>query len=636
LEEEGLRLQELERGQAQALSELQELPAMKSRLEEIALLMAGLSDIQDKQAKLKEVQQQHKELQEEWRVKNAQRMQQEEKFTALEAKRRAIRERRETLEGEEQMAEGLEEELLSLERIRDRAEQDQAQRQELASLLAQQGKAVGPEDLRRALSHKLLEIHEEGEPCPVCGNQPWEPQTELGGPDSAPKIDLELAAKVSLLQKNLPETPITFDQEGYQALMEAKKARHTQKEELKSLVIELEELDRSYEALRDRLSALDIQMVEIRSRGEGAKERIEDLEAGDWPRVDPVILKGEEQQLKDLVSSREKAGQEAQQQLEKQRVLLEERTQQLTAEASEVDDREIKIRHELQKAGLEVPEDLESLFGEVFQKERAKAEVEKFTRDQQQLENRMGNLGRDGSQVTEDPLAELREVQAELARAKDQREGVQEGWVRLEAALQGLKDRLEQRAALFEQRVELIQQQEIWEKLALTLSGQKGKKVRFSAFVLQFFLQDILLLANARLKGLSRGQYQFRLKTNNQDRRKKGGLDLVIFDSYCGEERRPQTLSGGEKFLASLALALGLSDGFTLRQGGRNLDALFIDEGFGTLDEEALDRALTVLDEIRSGRVIGLISHVRGLQERIPAVVQVFKTPEGSRLQFSS
>jgi chromosome segregation ATPase len=168
--------------------------------------------------------------------------------------------------------------------------------------------------------------------------------------------------------------------------MEAKKARHTQKEELKSLVIELEELDRSYEALRDRLSALDIQMVEIRSRGEGAKERIEDLEAGDWPRVDPVILKGEEQQLKDLVSSREKAGQEAQQQLEKQRVLLEERTQQLTAEASEVDDREIKIRHELQKAGLEVPEDLESLFGEVFQKERAKAEVEKFTRDQQQLE----------------------------------------------------------------------------------------------------------------------------------------------------------------------------------------------------------------------------------------------------------
>jgi uncharacterized protein YhaN len=93
---------------------------------------------------------------------NAQRMQQEEKFTALEAKRRAIRERRETLEGEEQMAEGLEEELLSLERIRDRAEQDQAQRQELASLLAQQGKAVGPEDLRRALSHKLLESMRKG------------------------------------------------------------------------------------------------------------------------------------------------------------------------------------------------------------------------------------------------------------------------------------------------------------------------------------------------------------------------------------------------------------------------------------------------------------------------------------------
>jgi exonuclease SbcC len=634
LEEERLRLQELERRQAQALSELQEIPAMKSRLEEIALLVAGLSDIQDKQAKLKEVQQQYKELQEEWRVKNAQRMQQEEQLIALEAKRQAIRERRETLEGEELKAEGLEEELLSLERIRDRAEQDQAQRQELASLLAQQGKAVGPEDLRRALSHKLLEIHEEGEPCPVCGNQPWEPQAKLVGPDTVPKIDLELAAKVSLLQKNLPETPITFDQVGYQALIEAKKARHTQREELKSLAIELEELDQKYEVIRDRLSTLDVQMAEIRSRGEGAKERIDDLEAGDWPRVDPAILKGEEQQLKDQVSSREKDGQEAQQQLEKQRVLLEERTQQLTAEASEVNDRDVKIRQELKKAGLEVPEVLDSLFGEVFQKERAKSEVEKFNRDQQQLENRMGNLGRDGSQVTEDPLTELREVQSELARAKDQREGVQEGWVRLEAALQGLKDRLEQRAALFEQRAELIQQQETWEKLALTLSGQKGKKVRFSAFVLQFFLQDILLLANARLKGLSRGQYQFRLKTNNQDRRKKGGLDLVIFDSYCGEERRPQTLSGGEKFLASLALALGLSDGFTLRQGGRNLDALFIDEGFGTLDEEALDRALTVLDEIRSGRVIGLISHVRGLQERIPRWSRSLKPQKGADYSF--
>ena len=109
------------------------------------------------------------------------------------------------------------------------------------------------------------------------------------------------------------------------------------------------------------------------------------------------------------------------------------------------------------------------------------------------------------------------------------------------------------------------------------------------------------------------------------------GLGLGVLDAFTGEQRQPASLSGGEKFLASLSLALGLAEVVSAQAGGLALDTLFVDEGFGTLDEESLEQVLSVLDGLRDGgRVVGVVSHVGDLRSRIPAQVQVDKTSTGS------
>ena len=138
-----------------------------------------------------------------------------------------------------------------------------------------------------------------------------------------------------------------------------------------------------------------------------------------------------------------------------------------------------------------------------------------------------------------------------------------------------------------------------------------------------------MAMAHERLLIMSRGQYELhageRLSGNKQ-----GGLDMEVFDHYSGYARPVATLSGGESFLASLALALGLADVVQAYAGGTRLDTMFIDEGFGTLDEDTLDVALKALFELQeSGRLIGIISHVEELRSRIPARLEVTKTRSG-------
>lgn len=122
-----------------------------------------------------------------------------------------------------------------------------------------------------------------------------------------------------------------------------------------------------------------------------------------------------------------------------------------------------------------------------------------------------------------------------------------------------------------------------------------------------------------------------------QDRRRGAGLDLLVEDAYTGNERPVATLSDGEGFQAALALALGLSDIVQRQSGGRHLETIFIDEGFGSLDPEALDRAMESLVDLQSsGRLVGLISHVGELKQRVSARLEVLPTQEGSTLRMEA
>ena len=178
----------------------------------------------------------------------------------------------------------------------------------------------------------------------------------------------------------------------------------------------------------------------------------------------------------------------------------------------------------------------------------------------------------------------------------------------------------------------------IVEQLYLCCSGQSEKgqkrvKLTFEAYVQQYYFNQVIAAANQRLWVLSDKQFTLRCREEAKGFKSQSGLDLEVLDQNTGLWRDVSTLSGGESFMASLALALGLSDVVQSQSGQIQMDAMFIDEGFGTLDENALQSALELLSELASGkRLIGIISHVHELEERIDKQIMVSKTLNGSKI----
>ncbi|MFS0794914.1 AAA family ATPase [Microbacterium sp. 1P10AE] len=169
-------------------------------------------------------------------------------------------------------------------------------------------------------------------------------------------------------------------------------------------------------------------------------------------------------------------------------------------------------------------------------------------------------------------------------------------------------------------------------RLADTVAGRapNTRRMTLETFVLAAELEEIVDAANLRLDHMSAGRYRLQHTDALAARGAASGLGLEIMDAFTGQSRPPQSLSGGETFLASLALALGLAEVVTARTGGIRLDTLFIDEGFGSLDDETLDLAMRTLDELRQGgRTVGVISHVASMKDQLPAQVRVTATPRG-------
>ncbi|GIO24466.1 AAA family ATPase [Oceanobacillus sp. J11TS1] len=163
-----------------------------------------------------------------------------------------------------------------------------------------------------------------------------------------------------------------------------------------------------------------------------------------------------------------------------------------------------------------------------------------------------------------------------------------------------------------------------------TLRGQNPRKVSFERYLQMEYLDQIIEAANLRLNDLSNGQFYLTRSDRQEARGKQSGLGLDVYDQYTGQARDVKTMSGGEKFHASLCLALGMSDVIQSFQGNIVIQTMFIDEGFGSLDEESLRKAIDALIQLqRSGRMIGVISHVQELKDVFPATIEVHKTKEG-------
>ncbi|MFC1836394.1 SbcC/MukB-like Walker B domain-containing protein, partial [Thermodesulfobacteriota bacterium] len=265
--------------------------------------------------------------------------------------------------------------------------------------------------------------------------------------------------------------------------------------------------------------------------------------------------------------------------------------------------------------------------------------LEKLERDTQDFEGKL-EAARDrvkrGSVALENlELPDMESLQAVADTAEEQFQQA----IRREA---GLTERLEQLTASLKFYGTVSTELEALEaeyavvgRIAQVAGGTNSKGITFQRFVLGALLDDVLIAASERLKRVSEGRYSLQRPEARKDLRKAGGLDLEVLDAHTGKPRSAGTLSGGEGFLASLSLALGLADVVQWYSGGIRLDTIFVDEGFGSLDPETLDLAYKALVDLqRSGRMVGIISHVPELKEQISLRLEVTPGRHGSTAEF--
>ena len=233
--------------------------------------------------------------------------------------------------------------------------------------------------------------------------------------------------------------------------------------------------------------------------------------------------------------------------------------------------------------------------------------------------------------------AALEEISAELSAAQAESHALSARQGELSLGASAEAQTLAELERLEKARGELRERWAVVSEVYNTVSGQISRRVKisFETYVQQYYFKQVIAAANVRLRVLTEGMFVLRCKEEAKNMRSQAGLDLDVFDAGTGQWRDVSTLSGGESFMASLALALGLSDVVQSRSGGIRLEAMFIDEGFGSLDENALRQAMELLNRLAGGkRLVGVISHMPELKERIDRRVVVTKTVTGAKLRL--
>lgn len=219
------------------------------------------------------------------------------------------------------------------------------------------------------------------------------------------------------------------------------------------------------------------------------------------------------------------------------------------------------------------------------------------------------------------------------AEALEQSRTADEVARRTDRRVSGLAGRLEEALAAWSPVRESLALATAVSSFAEGKAPDNRLQIRLSAYVLAFRLSQVVAAANSRLSRMSDQRYSLEHVARRGAGETRGGLSLVVRDDWSGESRDPATLSGGETFVVSLALALGLADVVAHEAGGADLQTLFVDEGFGSLDAETLDDVLDILDSLReNGRAVGVVSHVAEMRDRIPTQLVVSKSRAGSTL----
>lgn len=444
----------------------------------------------------------------------------------------------------------------------------------------------------------LAEKLTDGQPCPVCGSLSH-PAPAAAGEDRITEKDVKDAERQMHLSENA-EKKIRHEAEAYQA-----KELAAAKESADKAMTVLSELEKNLPAAyRDSL-ALEKEIKDLETRILSFEKSLEQAEE---KRKNAETIYQALKEQKELLEKQ--AGEFLKVSEEKNRILKIK-----VAEAGFTDWFECS-RYMKEVPQLEAYENDLKIYDQSVHVEEEKIKGEK--------EKTAGKTKPDMNDWNEKRL-KLLESMKRFAAEKAEKE----------TELKKQKETLKKLYQLKETQKEISEKYSLVAHLWEIAQG-KETGINLERFVLGALLDAVTEKANLRLMEMSGNRYELlRKRGERSDGRKKAGLDLEVFDGNTGRARPAATLSGGETFLASLSLALGLADVVQEYAGGVHLDAMFIDEGFGSLDSESLDLAMKTLQELKGqNRLIGLISHVGGLEERIPAKLRVTKTQTGSTAAF--
>lgn len=458
----------------------------------------------------------------------------------------------------------------------------------------------------------LADALKDGEPCPVCGARSHprpaakregapdkkileKKKKELGRADADRQEKNGVAAKKKGETDSVRETVFAMAEKQFGALPESgQKQWIEEKLEMEKQRLSAERSAREAELQtqkrqKQRKEALEKRLPEIEKEWENSKKRIQELE--------------------------------------QQCIRL---TEQQAGLAAEYRRRRAELCYETEK-------DAKAALAQKKAQYRQEAEAWKHAEERfrtretevKALEGAAASLGTQTVQDAEEHLAaglqRLAEIKARQNELRAEREHTGSRRFANERAFAQLKSQNE--------RLARTEKEWRWLKaLCDTAAGNiKGKdKVTLETYVQIRYFERVIAMANVRFLAMSKGQYELKRKQSADDQKKQTGLELNVIDHYNGTERDAHSLSGGESFMASLSLALGMSDEIQSHAGGIRLDAMFVDEGFGSLDENALNEAVRVLHGLQEkGRMTGIISHVDILKERIENQIVVKKNPVG-------
>ena len=495
-----------------------------------------------------------------------------------------------------------------------KAEHEKAER-----LRAEQ--ATGRATLAAAIESRIAALTERAlPPLPDC--EGWETLHKAGYLDAA----VEKAAQ---------------RQTEAEKALRAAQQRQTERQKLKEL---LPQKEQAREDARARIETLEKRAQEMNSAALAAEAVIAELKR-QLPYPDEAaakagqqVLEEKRQRLTALIKAHREELDRARQRLDTARGSLTEKEAAAARQTAELEDARRALADSLTESGFADTGAVQAALapiGDMDAEVWLKTEQRAFTAYEESLRHTREQAARLAEQTAGKQHTELTALDGELAELGSKYDEANAAFANRSALRKNHEDVLERAAAL---RAELKQNEGAWTRLdrlaslAVGSSGEGGK-LSFERYVMGAVFREILEAANRRMELMSGGRYTLMHKAGADRRNAKAGLEIEVLDNSTGQLRPSGSLSGGEGFFTSLALALGLSDVVQNHAGGRQMDALFIDEGFGTLSDDVLDRALDVLNQLTEGnRLVGIISHVDKLDESIAQKVRVKNTGKGSTL----